>query len=171
MREITIPTYPIRKDKVLDVLKENNIYVNEYAKLFFRHRNFNTENLPAQINLVLCSLSELGFANGALFKDIVEKANEYGLYLCHAGTGVFLRLSYVSQAKSKDSVLSGTHRSPEGAIIVLSEFFEQDDAFPKGLYLRNVDDTLWLRGYVCDLSYVWSADDVFAFEKMTIASC
>lgn len=165
MLEITIQTKPIEKSKVLDILKANNINFNEYAELIFEHSNFHIEGLPSQIKLVMCSLAELGLTNGAVFEEIVTKANACGLCMCHASTGIFLRLSYISQVESKDSVLCGTHRSPEGAVVVLSELLEQDDAFPRGLYLRNVDGQLWLRGYVCDKTYAWAPDDVFAFEK------
>ena len=78
---------------------------------------------------------------------------------------VFLRLHLTDQRESGNTVLTGTHRAPDGAITVLSEPLSRDDAFPKGLYLRNVSGKLWLRGYVCDDSYVWSASDVFALER------
>ena len=71
----------------------------------------------------------------------------------------------MDQVRSENSVLSGTHRAPDGAVTVLSEFIEEDDDFPKGLYLRNVDGALWLRGYICDKTHNWSLADVFAFEK------
>ncbi len=170
MQEITVQTHPIEKSKVLDVLKANSIFVNQYAELFFEHRHFNPENMPAQIDLVLCSLSELGFPNGAVFEDILAKAHALGLCQCHACTGLFLRLSYGSQPKSKNGILTGTHQAPDGAVIVLSEFPELDDSFPKGLYLRNVEGQLWLRGYVCDKTHIWSAEDVFAFEKRISAT-
>ncbi len=46
----------------------------------------------------------------------------------------------------------------------MSEILEMDDAFPKGLYLRKVDSNLWLRGYVCDASYSFPGDALFAFQ-------
>jgi hypothetical protein len=51
---------------------------------------------------------------------------------------------------------------------VLSEIIEQDDAFPKGLYLRNADGNLWLRGYICDDAYRFPGDAMFAFENDAI---
>ena len=48
------------------------------------------------------------------------------------------------------------------------EIIERDDELPKGLYLRNVDGRLWLRGYVCDSAYRFSSNDLFAFEKLSI---
>ena len=165
MHEITVATWPIPKSKILSVLKENNICINEYAKAYMNHPHFKTDGARSHITVVLCSLEELGLENGAVYADIFSRAIELGLYPCQPSTGLFLRLSYLDQAQSKDSVLSGKHRSPDSAVTVLSDFLEKDDSFPKGLYLRNVDGILWLRGYVCDETYNWSMEDVFAFEK------
>lgn len=165
MQEITISTFPVAQGAVLDVLNANSIQVNEYARVFFSHRHFDAESLAPQITLVLCSLAELGIARDAVLTEIAAKARARGLCLCHAGTGLFLRLAYVQQPQSRNPVLSGAQRSPDGAVVAFSEFLEQDDDFPKGLYLRNVDGQLWLRGYVCDDEYRWPADTIFAFEK------
>jgi hypothetical protein len=78
---------------------------------------------------------------------------------------VFLRLHLTDQSESENTILTGTHRAPDGSITVLSEPLSQDDAFPKGLYLRNVSGRLWLRGYVCDADFLWSASDVFALSQ------
>lgn len=165
MHEIAVTTWAIPKSKILTVLKSNNIYINKYAKTYMNHSRFQTEGVRSYITVVLCSLKELGLKNGAVYADIFSRAIELGLYPCQPSTGLFLRLSYLNQAPSKDSILSGTHRSPDSAVTVLSDFLEKDNNFPKGLYLRNVDGILWLRGYICDETYNWSLEDVFAFEK------
>ena len=50
-----------------------------------------------------------------------------------------------------------------GAIMVAAAPLSQDDAYPKGFYLRVVDGQAWLRGYRCDDTYVFAAVDEFAF--------
>ena len=84
----------------------------------------------------------------------------------HPCTGLFLRLAWRDQPQSRNSVLSGTHSAPDLSVTVLSEIPEQSDAFPKGLYLRNVDGKLWLRGYICDAAYRFPGDTLFAFEAI-----
>ena len=133
MQEIGIQTYPIEKSKIPDVLKENHIHINPHARQYFQHSSFCAEDLPDRMDLVLCSLAELGLESGAVMDEIIEKARAAGLCFCHPCTGFFLRLQYACQPESADRVLSGTHRSPDGAVIVLSELLEQDDTFPKGL--------------------------------------
>ena len=52
----------------------------------------------------------------------------------------------------------------------VSEETKRDDAFPKGLYLRNADGILWLHGYAYDPAYRFSGADLFAFEKISSPS-
>ena len=166
MQEITVTTFPTDKNQIVDLLSSNGILINEYAKTFLNHPDLYSVELPSEITLVICSLSELGFSDGAIYHEIVSKIKDCGLFVCKPLAGVFLRLAYHNQVKSRDSSLSGSHRSPDGAIVVFSELLENDDSFPKGLYLRNVDGNLWLRGYVCDDDYLWSGEDLFAFQKI-----
>ena len=165
MLKITVPTWNIQKSEIPTVLKENNIRINEYAKIYMAHPDFRTEGTQSDITVVLCVLKELGLEKGAVYADIFSVAAETGLYPCRPSVGLFLRLAYLDQTQSRNSVLSGTHHAPDSAVTVYSEALEKDDDFPKGLYLRNVDGTLWLRGYICDNTYHWSAEDIFAFEK------
>lgn len=167
MQEMLVMTYPIDKSEILSVLAANNIQVNEYAKVYMAHPHFQTDGVCSNIAVVLCSLQELSLESGSIYSDILLSAGKMGLYPCLPSTGLFLRLSYLNQPQSNNNVLSGVHCAPESAVTVFSKPLEKDDSFPKGLYLRNVDGTLWLRGYVCDEAYPWASGDIFAFEKRT----
>ena len=120
------------------------------------------------MTIAIASLREIGLENGATLNEIFQQIEKLGFKPCPTNTGLFLRFSWKNQPQSQNSILSRTHSSPEQAVVVLSERIETDDAFPKGLYLRNVDGRLWLRGYVCDAAYRFSGDDLFAFEKLSI---
>ncbi|WP_192796768.1 hypothetical protein [Serinicoccus kebangsaanensis] len=52
-----------------------------------------------------------------------------------------------------------------GSIHVASEPLSEDEAYPKGFYLRVVDDEPWLRGYRCDDSYEWGPEQRLALTK------
>lgn len=117
------------------------------------------------MTIVIASLREIGLENGAALNEIFQQTEKISLKPCPTNTGLFLRFTWKNQPQSQNAILSGTHSSPEQAVVVLSEIMERDDTFPKGLYLRNVDGRLWLRGYVCDSEYRFSSNDLFAFEK------
>ena len=164
MEFITLKADPFPKNQILKKLEEHNILINRYAEAFFAHPAFSTE-YTKEMTIVIASLREIGLENGATFNEIYRQTEELCFRCCPANTGLFLRFAWKDQPQSQNDVLSGTHCSPAQAVVVLSERIERDDAFPKGLYLRNVDGRLWLRGYVCDSEYRFSGNDLFAFQK------
>ena len=161
---IELKADPFPKDQLPEKLEEHGIHINRYAEMFFAHPSFQTEYASDMV-IAVASLHEIGLENGATLSEIFQQLEKTGLKPCPANTGLFLRLAWKDQPQSRNSVLSGTHASPDLAVNVLSEVLETDDSFPKGLYLRNVDGILWLRGYVCDPSYRFSGDDLFAFKS------
>ena len=165
MRQMTITTGIISKDQILNKLEEHNICINRYAEEFFSHPRFCVEN-SRRLTVTIAALSEIGFDNGAILADIFQRLPKVGLKPCSPETGLFLRLAWTDQPKSSNAILSGTHEAPDQAVTVLSDIFEQNDAFPKGLYLRNIDGVLWLRGYICDPGYRFPGDAMFAFETI-----
>lgn len=164
MKQIHLKTVPVSADQVRTILEENGILYNHYAEEYFAHPHF-SDGCGEELTVVIASLREIGMENGASLDELFRILPERNLKPCPCSTGLFLRLAWHDQPQSRSSVLSGTHSAPDGAVTVLSEIPEKDDAFPKGLYLRNVDGRLWLRGYVCDDSYRFSADDLFAFAQ------
>ena len=164
MEYITLKSIPFPKNQIFNKLEEHNILINSHAETFFAHPKFLTE-LTSEMAIAIASLREIGFENGATLNEILRETEKSCFKPCPANTGLFLRLAWKNQQQSQNSILTGTHCSPDHAVVVLSEPIERDDAFPKGLYLRNVDGRLWLRGYVCDSEYRFSSDDLFAFKR------
>ena len=164
MEFITLKRNPFPKNRISHKLEEHDILINRYAEVFLAHPAFSTEN-TREMTIAIASLREIGLENGGTLNEIFRQIEKSGFKPCPINTGLFLRFAWKNQPQSQNSVLSGTHGSPDQAVVVLSEPIETEDAFPKGLYLRNVDGGLWLRGYVCDSEYRFSGDDLFAFEK------
>lgn len=163
MQLITLAAGSVPADRIPGILNENGIRVNPYAEKYFAHPRFSAV-LAEETDVTVASLQEIGLENGAPLDEIFQRLPQIGLKPCSPGTALFLRLAWSDQPMSRNSVLSGTHEAPDRAVTVLSEILEEDDAFPKGLYLRNVDGVLWLRGYTCDAEYRFPADSLFAFE-------
>ncbi len=149
---MTIKTKSYPEDHINELLKEQGIFVNHYAEVYFSHPRF-SKGHSEEINVTVAALKEIGLENGATLEEVFTHISEMGFQPCAPDTGLFLRLAWKDQPQSQNSVLSGTHSSPDQAVTVLSEVLEENDDFPKGLYLRNVDGVLWLRGYICDSEY------------------
>lgn len=161
MRHLTVPTVPFS----LELPEKRGICLNEYAKVYLRHPDLQSKELPKQFDFVLLTPAELGCKDGCTLRQLIERAQSFGFTPCHPMAAVFLRLHLTDQRESENALLTGSHRAPDGSITVLSEPLSADDAFPRGLYLRKVCGQLWLRGYVCEDSFLWSPSDVFAMER------
>jgi hypothetical protein len=162
MRYLTVDTCAFSPE----LLEDHGILLNEYARIYLQHPDLQREELPGQLPFVRCRASELGFLEGCTLGQLAQRAREMGFSPCHPLAAVFLRLHLKDQHESRSTVLTGTHRAPEGSITVLSKPLSRADSFPKGLYLRNVSGQLWLRGYVCGEDFLWSADDQFALSRL-----
>ncbi len=164
MKRISVRWFPIPEGQAEEYLKEQGVEINEYARKFFRHPSFRTGGRESDTDIAILSLKELGLEGGGLTDEIFGCLEANGLKPCRPAAGLYLRLAWRDQLPSGNTILTGTHSAPDSAVTVFCEPPEEDDSFPKGLYLRNVGGTLWLRGYVCDATYRWSEDDLFAFE-------
>ena len=128
MKEIKIKAVYFPSDQIPEILEENGILINRYAKEYFSHPRFSMQH-PEEMTVLIASLQEIGFENGATLDEIFMRISQIGLKPCPSGTGLFLRLAWIDQPKSSNSILSGTHSAPDQAVTVLSEILEKDDAF------------------------------------------
>ena len=109
------------------------------------------------------SVSDLGFNGGATYAQIVARALELGLAECPLELAAYLRLQFMDQPVAAPKPPSAEPGSPPGAITIASKPLDDSEEVPKGFYLRNIDGTLWLRGYWSDAIHVWNGDDVLVF--------
>ncbi len=104
----------------------------------------------APVNLVIASVAELGFKNGATCLDIYNRAKKLGLELCPAEVGPQLRLQYVDQPLN------------EWLIIAIEPISDSDG----GLRVFGVDrsdDGLWLSSHDGSPRIFWDDDRRFVF--------
>jgi hypothetical protein len=74
------------------------------------------------------------------------------LKLCPLSLGAFLRLEFLDQEEGP-------------YLTIASEKLVNDENYPNGFYLRNTENSLWLRGYRASEDYKWSLDNEFVFIK------
>jgi hypothetical protein len=115
------------------------------------------------IEIVQCTVSELGLTSGGSLPRILVTARGHGLLPCPPVAGPYLRLAMPDQTAAQDSVMS-SGRAPTGAVTIASAPLRVGGDYPRGFYLRVVDGQLWLRGYRCSDDHSWSPDDRFAFR-------
>ncbi len=140
------------KEALLQRLRSADIQINTYADILFRHRSFTPEDEIKKQKLIKIKLVDLGLENRCQFNDIVDASANLGLGLCPIHLGAFLRLEYLDQ--SEGSYLTIASPRPEN-----------DESYPTGFYIRNFENSLWLRGYKASGDTDWPLDNEFVFLK------
>ena len=87
------------------------------------------------------------------FEKFSNRATDLGLKLCPLYISAFLRLEYLDQA-------DGPY------LTVASNKPENNEDFPNGFYLRNFENTLWLRGYKANGFDGWLGTNEFIFIQL-----
>jgi len=143
----------LSKDQILEKLKDANIYFNEYAHKIFNHQQFVIDKDIKKVQLVKLKLEDVGLTNPCSYKELVDKAASLDLVECPIDLAAYLRLELLNQ-------IEGPY------LTIASQKLESDPDFPNGLYLRNNEGKLWLRGYRADDFCEWPKDNEFIFIKM-----
>lgn len=135
----------VTKAELLWQLGLQGVSLNEYARVLFADPVFAPAKEECQVRPVVVSLPDLGLTDGGTFDEIVQRAGSAGLTPCPTELGPHLRLRYRDQ--------------PEGPYLtVASQKLRGEDAFPNGLYLRRLEDGLWLRGYNAGPENIYAPD-------------
>lgn len=153
----------VSKNELMQQLNEQRISLNAYAEQLFADSRFTTSDIRRMLLAVEVSVADLGFREGATLPQVFRQASKLGLALAPLELAVHLRLQYKDQPDGDSAGKPGSNQAPAGSITIASEPLSEDDEIPKGFYLRNIDGTLWLRGYRCDAEHRWRADDWFVF--------
>ncbi len=161
-QSVRIKLFPLKKEEIPAYLDDKGVLVNDYFKTYLAHPAYQ-EVVERQRCLVeIVSLADMGFDREATAPQIEERAVEMGYRLPPAHLGVYLRLALLKQEVSQDNILS-QGKSPDGAICLLSPQLEEEFAFPRSVYLRKVDQDLWLRAARFDDEYAFPLTTLFAF--------
>ena len=153
------------KAELLQALQRNAIALNESAERLFASDLFTTAATRSAVTTVELTVRDLGFPRGATSTDLYLRAGALGLALCPLELSPHLRLQYWDQPEGYWGQPVRRHQAPAGAITIASEQLSDDDAFPKGFYLRRIQGVLWLRGYRAGPAHVWEPDDHFLFRQ------
>lgn len=156
----------LTKEALLVKLREAAVQMNVYATAFLFDERFVVSKTAYVLDVEICSLASLGLRDGGNFSQVLAAALACGLHPCPAEVGPQLRLQLLDQLEDRTGDDASERGAPRGSITVASTpLKENDDDFPKGLYLRRLDGSLWLRGYRSWPGHIWRAADVFAFAR------
>lgn len=104
------------------------------------------------LELVMVTVAELGFENGATLREIYERAKTLGLDLCPAEAGPQLRLQYTDQPMNE-------------WLLVAMEPITDSDGYLRVFSVARNSDGSWLRASYVGPGRVWSSDDRWVFAR------
>lgn len=159
----TIAIGGFSKEQLLAHLKEVHVLLNDAAKTLFASELFTTSSIRQNLSTIEIAVVELGFPHGAKMPEIHARALEVGLRLPPLELGPHMRLQYKDQPEGHIGHPVTKHRAPPGSLNIASAPVCKDHEFPKGFYLRRIENVLWLRGYREDLEHLYDAEDRFIF--------
>jgi hypothetical protein len=156
----------LTKAGLLARLRRESIALNVLAEELIGSDRFATAATRRLVEVVEVSAAALGLVRGGTTAEVRSRASRFGLGPCPIELAPYFRLQYRNQPEADPDTAAQPHQAPAGALTVVSEPLVQDDAFPKGFYLRRLDGILWLRGYRCDRAHVWAPQDCFALARL-----
>jgi hypothetical protein len=155
----------LSKETLLTRLQAARVQLNEAAHVLFADSRFTTQVVSSLVQAIEVTPNDLGFPDGATYKEIVERASTRGLLLCPLELGPHLRLHFPDQLEGFVGQPASQNRAPPGSITVASAPIANDEETPKGFYLRRIEGALWLRGYRSWPGHNWSPQDVLVFSR------
>lgn len=140
----------LTKNDLLQKLIKTGIQFNKYAHTLFEHPQFIPPEKAELVKIVITKLSDFNLENPCSFHQMLVRASSLGLKPCPLYLAAFLRLEYLEQA-------------PGPYLTIASYKPENNEDFPNGFYIRNIEGSLWLRGYRADDFCEWPKENEFVF--------
>ncbi len=97
-KTIKLGTHP-STDALRQALVDGGYRIGDWASDILKRTPIAPE--PLELDLILVTVADLGFPEGATRENIYEKAAQLGLTLCPAEVGPALRLDYAAQPKGE----------------------------------------------------------------------
>jgi hypothetical protein len=154
-RTIKLGTGLKTADDFRGALKKNGNRIGDWANDILGKPAFTVASEETEVELVVLTVEELGFKDGATRKDIYDRALERGLALCPAEVGPQLRLQYNDQPSGEWLVvamepITGSAGS-DGDLRVFGVARDSGD--------------VWLNANYGNPDNFWNADNRFVFVR------
>ena len=133
-------------------IKQVGMRISGWANDILGKSAFETSPCEGEIELVVASVAELGFKDGATLKNIYLRAKELGLDICPPEVGPQLRLQYTDQ--------------PNGEWLVIAmEPITDSDGYLSLFIVAHDDDERWLGASHGNPGRFWLGSYRFVFLR------
>ena len=139
-------------DSYRQALKKAGYEIGRRANDMMGHPNFKIVAKSVDVELVVVTVAELGFPDGATRKDIYEKALSLGFQLCPPEVGPSLRLQYPDQPNGEWLLIGMEPIADSGGALFV-------------FYVEHDDYGRWLYGHYGYPGYVWRGSSRWLFVR------
>ena len=139
-------------DDFRKAIKSARMKIGEEADYILGKPSFTVAESFTEVELVACSVAELGFNDGTTRKDIYIRAEELGLDLCPPEVGPQLRLQYTDQPMT------------EALVIAMEPITDSDDDLSL-FRVVHAGDGRWLHVSRGLPDFFWDGNDRFVFLR------
>jgi hypothetical protein len=139
-------------DDFLKKVMEAGMKIGDWANDILGKPAFTATTSETEVELVVASVAELGFKDGATRKDIYVRAQEFGLDLCPPEVGPQLRLQYTDQPRG------------EWLVIAMEPITDSDGDLDLFVVAHD-DDERWLYAYNGYPAHFWNGHSRFVFLR------
>lgn len=108
-------------DGFRNAIKDGGMLISDWANDIIGKPAFNMATEKGEVDLVVVSVVELGFKEGAKIKDIYAAAKKRGLELCPNEVGPQLRLQYQDQPKDEWLIIGMKPITDSGGVLRVFE--------------------------------------------------
>jgi len=151
-RTIKLGTGLMTADDFRRALKAAGHGIGDWANYILGQRAFTASTKETEVDLVMVSVSELGFPNGATRQEIYRKAQKLGLMLCSPEVGPQLRLQYPDQPLNQ-------------WLLIGMEPIAGSVGYLRVFSVGRLDDGSWLSSNFGDADNFWDGDSLWVFVR------
>src|SRR3989339_501234 len=145
----TIETGGKSKDELKTELEEKGRKIGVLANQLLDGEDFKTSESKERVDFVRPSVKDLGFEDTATLEEVCERAEGFGLELCHAEDAPHLRSQYDGD---------------ESMVVAMKKLAGPDDSL-NVFSLFGSGGELWLGTNSAHPGIRWNADDRFVFRQ------
>lgn len=140
----------LTKKHLLKHLSKKGVQLNAFAQQLFDDDKVECSDDIQSLFLTIKTPFDFGLYFGATLGEMIEAASTQNLSPCPLVVAPYLRLQEIDLAKGE-------------YLTVVSSPLSNDKAYPRGLYLRDLDDGFWLRGFRCSDDCIFPPSKKFVF--------
>ncbi|MGR5237807.1 hypothetical protein [Vibrio alfacsensis] len=140
---------------LLKRLSKNDVKMNLFAQQLLEDGAVHVSRQAEFITVSIKTPFEFGLYFGATLGELIQKAQQCGLSVSPLEVALYLRLQDLDLCLGE-------------YLTIASSPISEDENYPRGFYIRNLEDGLWLRGFRSSVDFAFPPSTKFVFVNRAL---